>query len=338
MMKKETKEKEVWRYVPNTANLYQVSNFGRIKRLDSKTKEWVESKSFQNGRGGLDVGINFLDKNKACAVSRLVAEAFIENDDTETKKYVLHIDGNRKNNHFTNLRWATNKEVFSRTHWQRQEARQKTLELMHEKSVEKAKELESNTGWAKRQKELIAKLDPNVETWEFLPGYQDKYAVSSFGRVKSYSGKGDKQGILRKLGADKKTGALKLELCVDNKKSKQMVHRLVAEVFVENNDPVNKTMVIHIDGNKENNHAENLKWIGKEEWQEYNKRRFRLVGEENVAIKRGNTHLNMESARLIRRLAEQGVSTAKLAKLFCVTTMQILRIKKNESWKEEVES
>jgi len=40
---------------------------------------------------------------------------------------------------------------------------------------------------------------------------------------------------------------------------KHFIHRLVAMAFIDNPDPSNK-IVIHIDGNKENNHKDNLKW------------------------------------------------------------------------------
>lgn len=43
------------------------------------------------------------------------------------------------------------------------------------------------------------------------------------------------------------------------------VHRMVAETFIFNPDPMNKTDVNHKDGNKLNNSVDNLEWVSKSE-------------------------------------------------------------------------
>ena len=73
---------------------YEISNFGNIKR------------------NGIIIYPNTKIKGYICVAGeylhRAVAELFIPN--TENKPEVDHIDGNRFNNHYTNLRWVTHEE------------------------------------------------------------------------------------------------------------------------------------------------------------------------------------------------------------------------------------
>lgn len=46
----------------------------------------------------------------------------------------------------------------------------------------------------------------------------------------------------------------------NGKSLQKRVHRLVANAFIKNDDPVRKKLVMHIDNDKTNNHVENLKW------------------------------------------------------------------------------
>ena len=55
------------------------------------------------------------------------------------------------------------------------------------------------------------------------------------------------------------TGYKKVELVKNGQRKSIRVHRLVAQAFIPN--PENKLEVNHIDGNKTNNHVENLEWV-----------------------------------------------------------------------------
>lgn len=54
-----------------------------------------------------------------------------------------------------------------------------------------------------------------------------------------------------------------VNLYENKKRSKKLVHRLVAQEFLEN--PTEKEQVNHIDGNKSNNYLSNLEWVTRSE-------------------------------------------------------------------------
>lgn len=90
------------------------------------------------------------------------------------------------------------------------------------------------------------------EIWKDVVGFEGYYEVSSYGRI--YGVK--TQRILKQ----KKVGnILTVYLSKNGKDNHYSVSQLVAQSFVEN--PQNYKKVKHIDGNIENNKAENLIWV-----------------------------------------------------------------------------
>ena len=59
----------------------------------------------------------------------------------------------------------------------------------------------------------------------------------------------------------KDDGYMAVTLSKEGKRYSKYIHRLVAEVYIHNDDPETKIMVNHIDSNKTNNNFNNLCWV-----------------------------------------------------------------------------
>ena len=92
---------EIWKDIENYEGLYQISNFGNIKRNNKILKP------FKNTNGYYQIVLYKECKKKHCLVHKLVANAFIENKNNY--KYINHKDENKLNNNINNLEWCTAK-------------------------------------------------------------------------------------------------------------------------------------------------------------------------------------------------------------------------------------
>lgn len=116
------------------------------------------------------------------------------------------------------------------------------------------------------------------------------YSINKNGEVRN-----DKTGHIKKPFINKVNNYLTVDLYKNNKSEKVPIHRLIAETFIPN--PENKLTVDHIDGNRQNNSIDNLRWATYSE----NNSRFETVGVRSEAIivmrfeeerkKRGGGHL-----------------------------------------------
>lgn len=111
------------------------------------------------------------------------------------------------------------------------------------------------------------------EIWKDIEGYEGRYQVSNYGRVKSLeferptkcnATRITKEKILSKRLDSKGYSFVMLYDGAPNNKAKSYkVHRLVASAFISNKD--NKPQVNHKDLNKSNNLVDNLEWVTQSE-------------------------------------------------------------------------
>lgn len=179
----------------------------------------------------------------------------------------------------------------------------------------------------------------SVEVWKDVKGYEGLYQVSSLGRIKSFEkcvnrGKchrGWKEHLLA-FGIDG-SGYFRTNLANLGKNRTVKVHRIVAETFLDN--PDNLPQVNHKDGDKQNNHVDNLEWCDAS----HNIRHAfehglnrKPKGELNPAAKLSQSDVNFIRENYTPRHPEFG--TVALGKRFGVHRKTISRITTGQYWKE----
>ena len=120
------------------------------------------------------------------------------------------------------------------------------------------------------------------EEWRDIQGFEGKYMVSNYGRVKSLNyNKTGKEGVMKLTKAS--NGYLQVYLCKDGKRKFYYVHSLVATAFCEN--PEGYNVVNHINENKADCRADNLEWCSRSYNNTYNdraKKAGKKVAEKNA--------------------------------------------------------
>lgn len=188
-------------------------------------------------------------------------------------------------------------------------------------------ELRTRRGGPKR---VIVSNLPGEE-WLPVVDYEEWYSVSNLGRVKrtkagraTFAGKIIKQRVSRK-------GYMVLHLTRNSVSREFRVHCLVAAAFIGPRS--DKMQINHIDGQKDNNHANNLEYVTQSE----NMRHAFDLGLRNALHCRGrNNHLNVlteEAVLEIYKLAHEGkIQQRRLGKMFGVHQATIRDIKFGKSW------
>lgn len=114
-----------------------------------------------------------------------------------------------------------------------------------------------------------------MELWKTIDGYDGRYEVSNFGRVKSVNfGNRGLPKIMKPEVTSK--GYLAIGLCKNGKKKTYRIARLVALAFVPNESGLPE--VNHKDEDKTNNCADNLEWCDRAYNNNYGTRISRATG------------------------------------------------------------
>ena len=100
-----------------------------------------------------------------------------------------------------------------------------------------------------------------MEIWKDIKGYEGKYQVSNLGRIKSLRdahGNYREKILSNRIRGRKGSEYYAVALYKNNKPRNVSVHRLVAEAFVPKK--LGKNDIDHINTNRFDNRAENLRW------------------------------------------------------------------------------
>lgn len=114
----------------------------------------------------------------------------------------------------------------------------------------------------------------------------------------------------------------------DNKPANAMVHLIVADCWVYNDDPEVKTDVNHINGNKKDYGFENLEWVSKSQNQRHAiETKLKQKGEELY-----NSELSESEVHLICQKLQQGALVKDLSFEFDVSKDIIRKIKDGSTY------
>jgi predicted DNA binding CopG/RHH family protein len=176
------------------------------------------------------------------------------------------------------------------------------------------------------------------ETWKLLefPGWKQlrkKYALSSLGRVASFSEEITDDGKL--LSGSLTTGYKTLNLHRPGNNGTLYIHREIARLFLKKASHKHR-YVIHLNHNKVDNSARNLKWATLEEMINHQQKSPAKIAYKKIQAKRTVglklTATQVKSIKKTLSSKNRQLTIKKLADKYGVSEMTMYRIKSGENW------
>ncbi|MFN9711025.1 MAG: NUMOD4 domain-containing protein [Bacteroidota bacterium] len=180
------------------------------------------------------------------------------------------------------------------------------------------------------------------EQWKQIqfPGWKSlskRYAVSNIGRCASYIKDVAEDGKL--LNGSITTGYQTLNLHRPDHSGTIYIHREIAKIFLKK--PGNRhKFVIHLNHEKRDNRAANLKWATLEEMAAHQQKsplkiEYKKIQQQKSTTQKG-LKLTPTQVRTIKKIIEdpkRKITYSQLAKKYKVSEMTIYRIRSGENWK-----
>jgi hypothetical protein len=169
--------------------------------------------------------------------------------------------------------------------------------------------------------------------WRLL---KRRYAVSTQGRCCSYTKDIMEDGKL--LDGSLTTGYKTLNLHRPGNKGTIYLHREIAKLFCKKGSPRQK-FVIHINHNKTDNRAANLKWATLEDMAAHQQQSplkiaYKKLQKERSATQKGLklTPTQVKTIKKIIHDPKRSITYKQLAKKYNVSEMTLYRIRSGENW------